>query len=95
MPVLDAVFQGLFASGRSPMPVSSSLLGFSSVQTTAGTFAWIRHERWIEYSRGVRAVERRSYLLAHPPRDRMPCFIVGPVALTAMSRVENGADVDQ
>src|ERR1700739_1263823 len=38
--------------------------------------AWIRHERWIEYSRGVRALERLSELLAHPPRDRMPCLLL-------------------
>lgn len=38
--------------------------------------AWIRRERWIEYSRGVRALERLADLLAHPPRDRMPCLLV-------------------
>lgn len=38
--------------------------------------AWIRRERWIEYSRGVHAVERISDLLAHPPRDRMPCLLL-------------------
>lgn len=38
--------------------------------------AWIRRERWIEYSRGVRALERLADLLAHPPRDRMPCLLL-------------------
>ena len=38
--------------------------------------AWIRRERWIEYSRGVRALDRISDLLAHPPRDRMPCLLL-------------------
>lgn len=38
--------------------------------------AWIRHERWIEYSRGARALDRLSDLLAHPPRDRMPCLLL-------------------
>ena len=35
MPVLDAVFGGLSASGRPSIPGSSFLLGFSPVQTTA------------------------------------------------------------
>jgi len=38
--------------------------------------AWIRRERWIEYSRGVRALERLADLLSHPPRDRMPCLLL-------------------
>jgi uncharacterized protein YjiS (DUF1127 family) len=38
--------------------------------------AWIRRERWIEYPRGVRALDRISDLLAHPPRDRMPCLLL-------------------
>ena len=38
--------------------------------------AWIKHERWIEYSRGLRAVDRISNLLVHPPRDRMPCLLL-------------------
>jgi hypothetical protein len=38
--------------------------------------AWIRRDRWIEYSRGSRALERLSDLLAHPPRDRMPCLLL-------------------
>lgn len=38
--------------------------------------AWIRRERWIEYPRGVRALDRISELLAHPPRDRMPCLLL-------------------
>ena len=38
--------------------------------------AWIRRERWIEYSRGARALDRLSDLLAHPPRDRMPCLLL-------------------
>ena len=38
--------------------------------------AWIKRERWIEYSRGSLALERLSDLLAHPPRDRMPCLLL-------------------
>jgi len=38
--------------------------------------AWIRRERWIEYPRGMRALNRISDLLAHPPRDRMPCLLL-------------------
>jgi hypothetical protein len=38
--------------------------------------AWIRRERWIEYPRGMRALDRISDLLAHPPRDRMPCLLL-------------------
>lgn len=43
---------------------------------TEERIAWIRRERWIEYSRGMRAIERLSDLLAHPPRDRMPCLLL-------------------
>ena len=44
--------------------------------STEERIAWIRRERWIEYSRGAYALEQISDLLAHPPRDRMPCLLL-------------------
>jgi hypothetical protein len=38
--------------------------------------AWIRQERWIEYPRAKRILERLADLVDYPPRDRMPCLVV-------------------
>ncbi len=38
--------------------------------------AWIRQERWIEYPRAKRILERLSDLVDYPPRDRMPCLVI-------------------
>jgi hypothetical protein len=38
--------------------------------------AWIRQERWIEYPRAKRILERLGDLVDYPPRDRMPCLVI-------------------
>jgi hypothetical protein len=38
--------------------------------------AWIRQERWIQYPRAKRILERLTDLIDYPPRDRMPCLVV-------------------
>jgi len=38
--------------------------------------AWIRHDRWIEYPRAKRILERLADLVDYPPRDRMPCLVI-------------------
>jgi len=55
--------------------------------STEERIAWIRRERWIEYSRGMRAIERLSDLLAHPPRDRMPCLLLHGTAGMGKTRI--------
>lgn len=37
---------------------------------------WIRQERWIEYPRAKRILERLADLVDYPPRDRMPCLVI-------------------
>lgn len=38
--------------------------------------AWIRQDRWIGYPRAEQVLNRLQDLLAHPPRDRMPCVLL-------------------
>jgi hypothetical protein len=38
--------------------------------------AWIRQERWIEYPRAKRVLDRLGDLVDYPPRDRMPCLVI-------------------
>lgn len=38
--------------------------------------AWIRQDRWIEYPRAKRILERLVDLVDYPPRDRMPCLVI-------------------
>jgi hypothetical protein len=38
--------------------------------------AWIRQERWIQYPRAKRILERLADLVDYPPRDRMPCLVI-------------------
>jgi Bacterial TniB protein len=38
--------------------------------------AWIRQERWIEYPRAKRILDRLADLVDYPPRDRMPCLVI-------------------
>lgn len=38
--------------------------------------AWLRQERWIEYPRAKRILERLADLVEYPPRDRMPCLVI-------------------
>jgi hypothetical protein len=37
---------------------------------------WIRQERWIQYPRAKRILERLTDLIDYPPRDRMPCLVI-------------------
>jgi hypothetical protein len=37
---------------------------------------WIRQERWIQYPRAKRVLERLSELVDYPPRHRMPCLAI-------------------
>ena len=38
--------------------------------------AWIRQERWIQYPRAKRILQRLADLIDYPPRDRMPCLVI-------------------
>ena len=38
--------------------------------------ASIRQERWIQYQRAERVLERLADLVDYPPRDRMPCLLL-------------------
>ena len=38
--------------------------------------AWIHQERWIQYPRAERILERLADLVAYPPRDRMPSLVI-------------------
>ena len=38
--------------------------------------AWIRQERWIQYPRAKRILERLADLVDYPPHDRMPCLVI-------------------
>jgi hypothetical protein len=38
--------------------------------------AWIRQERWIQYPRAKRILDRLAELVDYPPRDRMPCLVI-------------------
>jgi hypothetical protein len=37
---------------------------------------WLRQERWIQYPRAERILERLMDLVDYPPRDRMPCLVI-------------------
>jgi Bacterial TniB protein len=37
---------------------------------------WIRQERWIQYPRAKRILERLADLVDYPPRHRMPCLAI-------------------
>jgi Bacterial TniB protein len=37
---------------------------------------WLRQERWIQYPRAERVLERLMDLVDYPPRDRMPCLVI-------------------
>ena len=38
--------------------------------------AWIRQDRWIQYPRAKRILERLAELVDYPPRQRMPCLAI-------------------
>ena len=37
---------------------------------------WLRQERWIQYPRAERILERLIDLVDYPPHDRMPCLVI-------------------
>jgi hypothetical protein len=37
---------------------------------------WIQQERWIQYPRATRILERLAELVDYPPRHRMPCLAI-------------------
>lgn len=37
---------------------------------------WLRQERWIQYPRAERILERLLDLVDYPPRGRMPCLVI-------------------
>src|ERR1700677_706360 len=37
---------------------------------------WLRQERWIQYPRAERILDRLMDLVDYPPRDRMPCLVI-------------------
>jgi hypothetical protein len=45
-------------------------------QNNEERIAWIRQERWIEYPRAKRILDRLTDLVDYPPRDRMPCLVI-------------------
>jgi len=49
--------------------------------------AWIRQERWIEYPRAKRILERLADLVDYPPRDRMPCLVIYGITGMGKTRI--------
>jgi hypothetical protein len=49
--------------------------------------AWIRQERWIQYPRAERILERLADLVDYPPRDRMPCLVLYGVTGMGKTRI--------
>ena len=49
--------------------------------------AWIRQERWIQYPRAKRILDRLAELVDYPPRDRMPCLVIYGVTGMGKTRV--------
>lgn len=52
---------------------SSRILAEASAEER---IAWIRQDRWIQYPRAQRIIERLADLIDYPPRDRMPCLVI-------------------
>jgi hypothetical protein len=52
---------------------SSRILAETSAEERV---AWIRQDRWIQYPRAQRIIERLADLIDYPPRDRMPCLVI-------------------
>ena len=51
---------------------------------------WLRQERWIQYPRAERILERLMDLVDYPPRDRMPCLVVYPSQPFRLSILSDG-----
>jgi hypothetical protein len=37
---------------------------------------WLRQERWIQYPRAERILDRLMELIDYPPHDRMPALVI-------------------
>ncbi len=48
----------------------------AALLTDAERIHWLRQERWIQYPRAERILERLMDLVDYPPRDRMPCLVI-------------------
>lgn len=48
---------------------------------------WIRQERWIQYPRAKRILERLTDLVDYPPRHRMPCLAIYGSTGTGKTRI--------
>jgi Cdc6-like AAA superfamily ATPase len=55
--------------------------------TNEERITWIRQERWIQYPRAKRILERLADLVDYPPRDRMPCLVIYGGTGTGKTRV--------
>ncbi|MGA7930649.1 MAG: TniB family NTP-binding protein [Candidatus Sulfotelmatobacter sp.] len=62
---MNSEFAHLQASSRAVAPLNDE-----------ERITWIRQERWIQYPRAQRILERLVDLVDYPPRDRMPCLVV-------------------
>lgn len=62
---MNSEFAHLRASSRAVAPLNDE-----------ERITWIRQERWIQYPRAQRILERLVDLVDYPPRDRMPCLVV-------------------
>src|SRR5260370_8288008 len=48
----------------------------AALLTDAELIHRLRQERWVQYPRGERILERLMELVDYPPRDRMPCLVI-------------------
>lgn len=62
---MNSEFPHLQAFSRAVAPLSSE-----------ERITWIRQERWIQYPRAKRILERLVDLIDYPPHDRMPCLVI-------------------
>src|SRR6516225_5081128 len=62
---VNSEFPHLQAFSRAVAPLSSE-----------ERITWIRQERWIQYPRAKRILERLVDLIDYPPHDRMPCLVI-------------------
>lgn len=61
------------STGLDHLHASSRILAEASAEER---IAWIRQDRWIQYPRAQRIIERLADLIDYPPRDRMPCLVI-------------------
>lgn len=64
------------ASDRRGSEPPSAAISRSGPASNAERIHWLRQERWIQYPRAERILERLIDLVDYPPRDRMPCLVI-------------------